>query len=337
MPTIGTLVTLADLARRSDSSGKITSIVELLNLTNEILDDMHFVEGNLPVGHLTTVRTGLPSATWRLLNYGVQPSKSTTKQVVDTCGMLEAYAEVDKKLADLNGNTAEFRLSEDRAFLEAMNKEMATTLFYGDTSVNPEKFVGLKPRYTTLSSAGDKTLTSFNVVDGGSAKTATSQTSIWVVVWGPNTVHGIVPKGTTAGFQHQDLGEVTLLDGASGKFQGYRTHYKWDIGLAVRDWRYAVRIANIEPLNATASVATVGDITKSLVKAFNKIPSMSMGTPVIYCNQEVLTILEIHVADKTNTYLTWQQGADRGAKVLSFRGVPIRRCDALLNTEAVVS
>lgn len=67
---------------------------------------MPFVEGNLPTGHKTTIRSGLPSATWRLLNYGVQPSKSTTVQVTDSVGMLETYAEVDKSLADLNGNTA---------------------------------------------------------------------------------------------------------------------------------------------------------------------------------------------------------------------------------------
>ena len=50
-------------------------------------------------------------------------------QVTDSIGMLETYAEVDKSLADLNGNTDEFRLSEDRAFIEAMNQAMAQTLF----------------------------------------------------------------------------------------------------------------------------------------------------------------------------------------------------------------
>ena len=148
MAVIGSSVaTLADVAKRLDKDGKIDKIVELLQDTNEILDDMLFQEGNLPTGHKTTIRTGLPEAAWRLLNYGVQPSKSRTAQITDTCGMLEAYAEVDKALADLNNNTAEFRLSEDRAYLQAMNKNMAHTLFYGDTSVNPERFMGLAPRY----------------------------------------------------------------------------------------------------------------------------------------------------------------------------------------------
>ena len=109
--------TLLDVTKRLDPKGQIDTIAEMLAQTNEILLDMTFVEGNLPTGHRTTIRTGLPSATWRKLNYGVQPSKSTTVQITDNCGMLEAYSEIDKS-ADLNGNSAAFRLSKDRAFVE---------------------------------------------------------------------------------------------------------------------------------------------------------------------------------------------------------------------------
>ncbi|HBV41927.1 MAG TPA: hypothetical protein DEB43_04695, partial [Desulfovibrio sp.] len=124
-------VTLLDAAKRFDNTGKIAKLVEIMAQTNEILEDALWLEGNLPTGHRTTVRTGLPAAAWRILNYGVQPSKSTTKSIDDTCGMLEAYAEVDKSLADLNGASADWRMSEEAGFVEAMNQEMAKTLFYG--------------------------------------------------------------------------------------------------------------------------------------------------------------------------------------------------------------
>lgn len=216
-----TALTLADWGKRVDPNGKVDKIIELLGQTNPILQDMPFVEGNLPTGHRTTIRSGLPSATWRLLNYGVQPSKSTTVQVTDSVGMLETYAEVDKSLADLNGNTAEFRLSEDRAFIEAMNQQMAQTLFYGDSSVNPQQFMGLSSRYSSLSAGNAQ-----NIIDAGG--TGTDNTSIWLVVWGENTVHGIFPKGQKAGIQMEDKGQVTLEDANGGKYEGYRTHYKWD-------------------------------------------------------------------------------------------------------------
>lgn len=332
MATIGTAVTLADFARSKEPDGRIANIVELLNQTNEVLSDMLFVEGNLDTGHITTVRTGLPTATWRLLNYGVQPSKSTTKQVQDTCGMLEARAQVDKKLADLNGNSAAWRLSEDQAFLEAMNQEMASTLIYGDTRTNPEKFVGLAPRYNAIST--DRTKSGYNIISGGGSDS--DNTSIWLVTWGPNTVHGIVPKASVAGFKQQDLGEVTLTDAANGRYQGYETLYQWDIGLTVRDWRYAARIANIDVSNLVGE-SSAADLTKLMAKAVHKIPSTGMGRSVFYANDTVLTMLDIQCAAKSNVNLTYQQGVNAGAPVLSFRGIPVRRCDAILNTEATIS
>ncbi len=84
MATIGPVaLTLADWAKRIDDDGKIAEIINLLSQTNEILDDMLWVEGNLPTGHKTTIRTGLPSAYWRLLNMGVPRGKSTTAQITE--------------------------------------------------------------------------------------------------------------------------------------------------------------------------------------------------------------------------------------------------------------
>jgi len=193
MATLGSnVLTLADHAKRLDPDGKVPSIVELLSQSNEILDDMLWMEGNLPTGHRTTVRTGLPAVAWRLLNQGVQPSKSTTAQVDEQCGMLEAWSEVDKDLAMLNGNTAAFRLSEAQAFIEAMNQEMASTLFYGNAGLTPEEFTGLSIRYSDPAAVNGQ-----NVIDAGGS--GSDNSSIWLVAWGGQTVHGIFPKGSKAG------------------------------------------------------------------------------------------------------------------------------------------
>ncbi|WP_145548543.1 major capsid protein [Yersinia massiliensis] len=320
-----TALTLADWGKRLDPEGKVDKITEMLSQTNPILTDMIFVEGNLPTGHKTTVRTGLPAATWRLLNYGVQPSKSTTAQVTDTCGMLETYSEIDKSLADLNGNTAEFRLSEDQAFLEAMNQEMASTIFYGDSSVTPQKFMGLSSRYSSLSAGNAQ-----NIVDAGG--TGTDNSSIWLVVWGQNTVHGTFPKGQKAGLQHQDLGEQTLTDANGGKYQGYRTHYKWDNGLVLRDWRYVVRIANIDisDLDATTPI----NIVKLMIKALHRIPNRGMGRPAFYMNRTLSEYLDIQSLEKASLAISVKE--TEGEFWTSFRKVPIRETDALLETEARV-
>lgn len=321
--------TLLDVTKRLDPNGKIDKVAELLNQTNEILDDMVWIEGNLPTGHRTTVRTGLPAPTWRKLYGGVQPTKSTTAQITDSCGMLEAYAEVDKALADLNGNTAEFRLSEDRAHIEGMNQEFASTLFYGNEGTEPEAFTGFAPRFNDQSAAnGDNILTSAATPDN------TDNTSIWLVVWGPNTVHGIYPKGSVAGLKMEDKGQVTIenVDGNGGRMEAYRSHYRWDCGLTVRDWRYIVRV-NFDLEDIVATGATGPQLDTLLRKALRRVPSLQMGRPAFYLNRDAFDAMDLQSANKTTLAFKTIEDA-QGKLMTTFLGVPLRRCDSILSTEA---
>lgn len=320
--------TLLDVSRRLDPDGRISQIVELLNATNEVLDDMTFMEGNLPTGHKTTVRTGLPLPTWRKLYGGVQPGKSTTAQVTDSCGMLEAYAEVDKALADLNGNTAAFRLSEDAAHIEGMSQTMATTLFYGNEGTQPEAFTGLAPRFNSLSAENAD-----NIIDAGG--TGSNNSSIWLCVWGPQTGHGIYPKGSQAGLQMTDKGQVTVenVDGQQGRAEMYRTHYRWDMGLTVKDWRYFVRIANID-VPALATPANTVNLIRWMIEAAERIPAFGRGRAVWYVNRTVRERLRIGILERTSTNLSWE--TVEGRRVMTFDDIPVRRVDALLRNEARV-
>ena len=325
--------TLLDLAKASDPDGKIAIIVEILNETNEILADMSWVEGNLPTGNRTTIRSGIPAPTWRKLYGGVQPNKATNVQVTDNTGMLEAYAEIDKALADLNNNTSAFRLSEDRAHIEGMNQEIAETIFFGNEDTEPEAFTGLSPRFNSLSAEnGD------NIIDA--AGTGSDNRSIWLVVWGPNTCHGIVPKGSTAGLQMTDKGLVTIEDASeasnTGRMEAYRTHYRWDAGLTVRDWRYIVRICNIDRSQLTADAATGADISDLMFQAMELVPNLSMGRSVFYMSRDVRTFLrrQLSSARSMSTLDIRDVG---GTRVTEFQGTPLRRCDVLSADEARVT
>jgi hypothetical protein len=331
--------TLLDLAKRTDPDGQIATVVELLNETNEVLTDMSWVEGNLATGHRTTVRTGIPAPTWRKMYGGVQPTKSTTAQITDDCGMLEAYAEVDKALADLNGNTAAFRMSEDRAFIEGLSQEVSDTLFYGNSSTEPEAFTGLAPRFNALSGVENAD----NVITGGG--TGSDNGSIWLVVWGPNTVHGIIPKGSQAGLKVTDKGVTTIedVDGSGGRMEAYRTHYRWDVGLTVRDWRYIVRIPNIDKsailttFNA-GTFATGAHLTELMYQAMRLVPNLSSGRPVWYMARDMATKLSQQRAAMGNaSFQTADMTGGFKGFTEDFAGIPIRRCDSLAADEAVVS
>lgn len=320
--------TLLDVAKRTDPNGSIATIVELLAQTNDVLQDMSFIEGNLPTGNKTTVRTGLPTPTWRKLYGGVQPTKSTTAQVTDSCGMLEAYAEIDKALADLNGNTAAYRLSEDAAHIEGMSQEMASTLFYGNEGSEPEAFTGLAPRFNSKSASN-----STNIIDAGG--TGSDNTSIWLCVWGPQTGFGIYPKGSKAGLQMTDKGQVTIenVDGNGGRMEGYRTHYRHDMGLTIRDWRYFVRIPNID-VSDLDTVANTKNLINWMIQASERIPSFGKGRACWYVNRTIREKLRIGILEKTTNNLSWE--TVEGKRVMTFDDIPVRRTDALVNNEARV-
>lgn len=331
MAALGTgNLTLLDWAKRLDPNGQVPTIVELLAQSNEILEDMIWREGNLPTGHRTTVRTGLPAVAWRLLNQGVVPSKSTTAQIDEQAGMLEAWSEVDKDLAMLNGNTAAFRLSEARAFIESMNQEMAQTLFYGNAGVAPEEFTGLSVRYALSTAAnGD------NVIKAGGS--GADNTSIWLVAWGDETISGIFPKGSKAGLLHEDFGEVTVetvagLPGA--RMRALQERFQWKAGIAVKDWRYAVRIANVDISDAGAAAAVT--IINAMEQAVETIPNR-LGRPVFYMNRTMRRLLrkQERMAVGSGGGVTWEN-VD-GKRVLQFGGIPIRIVDQILSTEALVA
>ena len=339
MATLSTqALTLADWAKRIDPDGKVPTIAELLSQSNEILEDCVFMEGNLPTGHRSVIRTGLPTVYWRAINQGIPTSKSTTAQVDEACGMLEAYSEVDKDLAELNGNTGQFRLSEDTAFLEAMNQTQAQTLFYGTPGTDPKQFLGLATRYSSTTAGNGQNI----LLAGGSGS---DNTSIYLVVWGENTVFCPFPKGSKAGLNHEDLGINTVWDSAGARYQAYRTHYQWKNGLVVKDWRYVVRIANIDVSDLIAQSGTQAAsastaIIKLMARALYRIPNMAMGRAAFYMNRTVHSGLALAALDKSQYVLKINEGLSQfgtPSSYLSFLGVPLRRVDSLLNTEAVVS
>lgn len=323
--------TIVDVAKAMAPDKTIDTVVEMLHQTNDPLVHATFIEANDGTSHKTTVRTGLPSPTWRKLYGYVNPGKSTRAQVVDSTGMLAAYASIDKDLADMNGNADAFRLSEDRAHIEGMNQEFVQTLFYGNDGTAPEEFTGIAPRFNSLSAANGE-----NIIDAGGNDD--DLTSIYLVVWGPNTVHCIYPKGFKAGLDMQDLGEDTEQnpDGTGGLMQVYRSYYTWKCGFVVRDWQYIVRIANIDlsllSKDPNASGATGTDLLDNMTEALELIPNMSMGRPAFYASRKVRSWLRrqarFAVANSTLSMDTLA-----GRKFVMFDDVPVGRADQILHTE----
>src|ERR1700733_11978625 len=342
---------LIDIAKSFGPDGKVAVVAELLNQSNELINYMNFIEGNLPTGHKAVVRVGLPTVGFREFYKGVQISKSGRATIEDVCAILEGRNEIDKDLADLNGNTAGFRLSEGLAFIEAMNEQFAQSVIYGNTASQKDGILGLAPRYSSKSATSGA-----NIIDAGG--TGTTNPSIWLVVWGANTITGIYPKGSQAGLLQQDLGEIDAFDASNNRFRAYAERWQWKYGLHVKDWRYAVRIANVLAADligqsGTQAITASTWINKLMIKALARIPSMGMGTATFLCSRTVKEMLSIGALDKSqnalsftaavNQYGTVAPGSVAGSGTgikggqLMFMGVPVLTVDQILATETQIS
>lgn len=337
MATVGnTYLGLADLYKRQDGNKQIATVIEMLAEKNSILSDAVTVEANDGTSHLTTMRSGLPEATWRKLYQGVQPGKSTTVQVKDATGSLEAWSEVDAKLVKLAKNAGEFRLSEAKAFLQGMNNQMAEAMFYGNQDTNAAAFTGLAPRFNEIGAENGG-----QIVNAGG--TGSDNTSIWFATWGEDALHMIYPQGTMAGLQRTDKGveTKTLTDGSM--FDVYREKYEWDLGMSVRDYRNISRIANIDTSALSKDASTGAELSDMMLDAYYNLENIygadgmvgDAGKTVIYANRMVAKFLHKQALSKTNVNLTIEQV--NGKPVTHFLGLPVRIQEAIKNTEATVA
>ena len=339
---------LIDLSTRLDPEGKIPIIAEMLSQSNDYTDDLPWVEANEATGHEFVFRTSIPAGAWRSYNMGVPYSKSTTAKARVGIGMLEDYSQVDRALAEHSGNKEKFRESEDVAFLEGMSQTIAQTFIYGNTVNTPSEFMGLAPFYNTISTASAQNAQ--NVINAGG--TGTANTSLWLVGWGPETIFAIYPRGSKAGLDMEDKGDVTPgFDSLGNRFEAYTSWFRQQAGLCPKDWRYGSRIANIDTTTAGLAGANAPDLFALMAQQLLLFPKLSKSTsgitksdaptddhgvrPVFYCNRTLRHWMDVQAMRDRNVLLRIDDYA--GRPVDGYRGIPIKILDQIVNSEATVS
>ena len=322
---------LADMYNQLAPQNKYTPVLEMLSEMPPILDDAIAQECNNGTTHKHTIRTGLPTSTWGMLYMGVQDSMSKTMQVTDTTGYIKAKSIIDADLLELAGDNANaMRLGEAQSHLESMAQTMGSTIFYGNSNTDPEQFMGFAPRFNLLSAPNGN-----QIVDAGG--TGADNTSLWIITWGDSQCHLLYPKNTQAGVKREDMGKQKQIDADGGSYYAMEEVFTWHMGLAVKDWRYVVRIANIDMSNLRAGTVAIYDFLRT---AYYKLQSTRVagGKQAIYCNRDVLEALDRIAtnAGATDNFIRLKTTEVEGREVNTYRGIPIRDTDALLNTEARV-
>lgn len=326
--------TLADVASRTDVNGEIAPIAEVLSLNNAILKHITWRECNMTEGYKHSIRTGIPEPTWRGLYEGVQPSKSTTASVVDICSNLEDYAEVDCDLADLNGNTYAFRLSEEKAHIQGMGNTVAAALYYGDNDKDVRKFTGLAPRYSTLKASTPSSKNVINALkDITYSDTPDGYTSIYLVNF--DEFFGLYPKGSKYGLQHKDKGiETVKAPDGKGDMEAYRDHYKWQAGAALNDWRACARLCNIPMKDGVVDLES-DVLIRKLIQLKNRIPAHLRRHQVMLMPQELQTALEIAAYEKSTNVVKIVEAAEQFKT--NFFDITIEADDAISLEEKLVA
>lgn len=320
-------LTAAEIVKRTANniSADQRRILELLSQTNEMLLDAPVVQANDGTVNTSVVRTALPSGTKRVYNQGVGIGASQTDLIHDVCAQIAIYSEVDEDLVNNSPNKAETLQNEQIAFIEGLGQDMAQDIFYGNHSKDAASIDGFATRRAKV----DNKLC-FSM--GGN--TANHQTSVYIVKWGPQNVQYMYPRGATGiGVQVKDKGVQTVpAPDGQGEMEAYKTYFKVDYGIIVKKPQALIRIANID-MNSDMSDADAQALVKKILKARAYLPQGD-GTVSILCNADIMSVFDQATLSKSNVVYTSEDPWGRPVNML--RDMRIRRCDAILNTEAVV-
>jgi hypothetical protein len=333
MATInGTLKSLADSYKENLDTKKAGTIIELLGKYTSLVEDAPAMECNLATFHRSLHRVALPSTQWGILNTGVANSKARSRQVDDTTGMLQARSAIDVNLLKIQPDKARFRFNEMRAFMQALAQDAESALWYANSNIVKEQILGFAPRYNSTTAAVGSQL-----VDAGGS--GSDNTSIWFVIWDELASHLIFPKGLPGGLEHQDLGEGDEMDENGRPFRAMRDLYQWQLGLANVDYRTTARIHSIDVSDLTRNAATGANLIDMMVDVWHTLQAKGLpsGALKIYGNSTVLKFLDHQSRQgNANILMSVKEWGPNSEPMMTFRGSPIRRSDALLNTEAAV-
>jgi hypothetical protein len=323
--------TLAEMQQFYEPDGSLSTLINMLKQDNPMLEHAKWREGNQTDGHKHKIVTKLPRPAFRRLYKGANYTKSGVAAVHDTCRQIVDRWAVDvDELQMYEGPAAQnaFRMQEGALHVEGMRQFFFEQLIYGNMDVNADEIRGLHARYPYKDAPG--------VIDAGG--TTGDMCSVWGIAWADNNDHRgltcITPKNMKAGLQHKDLGEFDAFDEDNKPYRALGDEWKWNIGTALGDWRYVVRIANIPVANLGKPVgdADYVDLKDLFIKAKYALCTAARRRVQWYAPNAIMAALEKQASDKDNVHLRYGEYFD-SKDVLMVNGRPIFECEGMLETE----
>lgn len=335
----GKFLTLADFRKQLDPRGDVARVSKILDQSNELNQYAPNVEANGVFTHTETIEAGLPEVYYISINQGAPPSKAVTAQVTEGLSVLTGRSIVHRELVIDPKKRAAMRAYQADRTIAAMGQKDGSTSIYGNPKVDSKQYAGLAIRYATFAEANAQ-----NIINGGGSD---DLTSIYLLGLHPETIFFLYPAGAskTMGIDRHDYGMRSIQDpnGSAGSYMDvYEETFALRRGLCVKNWRYGVRICNVDTgdliaTSGTQATSAATNIVRLMARAREK-PPREGGAGVRWVwlmNKTVMTGLQLLAMEKQSNVLTIEQGVD------SFRmrafGYPIACMDQILNTEAAVA
>lgn len=342
----GSWPTMMDFALRTTRDGKTPRIAELLSQTNYLFEDMPIKEANEKRSHRFWFRTSIPAGYWTSYYQGTPYSKSTVAESTVGMGMLTDRNQVDRRLATHEDDWKGFRAKEDEAFLMGMGQTITGTVAYGNSAVNASSFMGLTGFYNTLNPLAQN---SRNVLDGGGR--GSSNTSLWLVCWSDD-FHGIAPRASAAGINYRDYSDTRDgYDQFGNVFPAYTSEFEIATGLVPADWRWGVRLCNLDVTSAGLAGPNAPDLFTIMDDMLQLLPFTPPGPTgnnktdartdmpnfraVWYCNRTLRHFMNVQRMRNRNVLLSLQDYDGRSTD--DYRGYPIKTVDQFVNFESTVT
>jgi len=330
------------LVTRMTNNNDTIDVAEVLNETNEVIEDAIVQTSTDMTSHVFGRRTALPAVNWVKMGNGWNATVGLLNQVREEIGQLKARFSAPEDIMDIQPNPAKYRMQQERAYIESMGQELSNTLFgnfsggaLSPTTAPPEEFAGFQRRYPDLG----VTDTNFVLNNGNTA--GNDNTSIWFIQWGPGKVYLISPRNAPGGLEKNDKGLVLVsgdnsvastsatVNNPTNQLWAFITEFAWRVGLAVEDQRTVKRLANID--SVSGSTHTLDE--DKIIRIKNNFKSKDMVS--MYMNETVFTQLEILAKDKVNVH--WSENNPFGRPQLFFQNMPVRRSDAISNDEGILT
>jgi hypothetical protein len=317
--SLATEHSIMEVGKSIGADGNQLAMIDTLSKEVPIIEDGYWVESNDFLTHHYLQALTEPTGSDGVINVGVDWELGTTRPVTEPMQEITSASRIDIRLLEKQRNPEAYRAMKSKMTVRGMTKTAHSRFFYGNHAVYPDQIDGMATRYGTLSGTWD------NVQNNGDSG-ALVQTSIWCIKWGPEATQLVYPYNGQNFVKEDDMGKQITYDSNSKAMRTVVSFFTFNFGVAPTDPRQIQRVCNIGGTHLFDA--------EDLITALSKIPGGLDGV-IIYVPRPVWTQMNIAANAKTNA--VYGVGELWGRPVMTFFTCPVRMCEQIVATEAVVA